>query len=67
LAAALFSDKFSTRHEATTLSGRGVGLAAVHAEVTRMSGRALVESEPGRGTLFRLRMAADSLGIPRSE
>ena len=67
LAAALFSDEFSTRDEATSTSGRGVGLAAVRAEVTRLSGRVLVESELDRGTLFRLFVAADALGIPRAE
>ena len=66
LIAALFSAEFSTRDEATTISGRGVGLAAVQAEVTRMSGRTLVESELGRGTLFRLCVAVDALGIPRA-
>jgi predicted ATPase/GAF domain-containing protein/HPt (histidine-containing phosphotransfer) domain-containing protein len=67
LAAALFSDEFSTRDEVTTISGRGVGLAAVQAELTRMSGRAHVESELGRGTLFRLCVAADAFGIPRGD
>jgi two-component system chemotaxis sensor kinase CheA len=67
LAAALFSDEFSTRDKATSISGRGLGLAAVQAEVTRMSGRALVESELGRGTLFRLRVAADAIGIPHGD
>jgi predicted ATPase/HPt (histidine-containing phosphotransfer) domain-containing protein len=67
LAAALFSDEFSTRDEATSISGRGVGLAAVRAEVTRMSGRVLVESELGRGTLFRLFVAAEAFGIPRGD
>lgn len=66
LVAALFSDAFSTRDEATSTSGRGVGLAAVQAEVTRMAGRIVVESELGRGTLFRVFVAADALGIPRS-
>jgi predicted ATPase/HPt (histidine-containing phosphotransfer) domain-containing protein len=66
LAAALFSDQFSTRDDATSISGRGVGLSAVREEVTRMSGRALVESELGRGTLFRLFIAADAFGIPRA-
>lgn len=66
LTAALFSAEFSTRDEATTISGRGVGLAAVQAEVARMSGRTLVESELGRGTLFRLCVTADALGIPRA-
>jgi predicted ATPase/HPt (histidine-containing phosphotransfer) domain-containing protein/two-component sensor histidine kinase len=65
LAAALFSDQFSTRDQATRISGRGVGLAAVQAEVTRMSGRVLVESEPGHGTTFRLRVAADAFGLAR--
>jgi two-component system chemotaxis sensor kinase CheA len=67
LAAALFSDEFSMRDEATSISGRGVGLAAVRAEVTRMSGRALIESELGRGTLFRLLVSADAFGIPRGD
>jgi predicted ATPase/signal transduction histidine kinase len=67
LAAALFSDQFSTRDQATSISGRGVGLAAVQAEVTRMSGRALVESEPGHGTRFRLHVAADAFGIPSGD
>jgi predicted ATPase/GAF domain-containing protein/HPt (histidine-containing phosphotransfer) domain-containing protein len=67
LTAALFSDAFSTRDEVTSISGRGVGLAAVQAELTRMSGHALVESELGRGTLFRLCVAADAFGIPRGD
>jgi len=65
LVAALFSDEFSTRDEATSISGRGVGLAAVQAEVRRLSGRVLVDSEPGRGTRFRLFVPAEALGIPR--
>ena len=67
LTAALFSDEFSTRDEATRISGRGLGLAAVQAEVRRMSGRARIESEPGRGTLFRLFVAAEAFGIPRDD
>ena len=63
LAAALFSAEFSTREEATSISGRGVGLAAVQAEVTRLGGRVLVESERGRGTRFRLCVDAAALGI----
>ncbi len=65
LAAALFSDAFSMRDEATSLSGRGVGLAAVREEVTRRSGRVAVESELGRGTVLRLAVAADALGARR--
>lgn len=64
LAAALFSNEFSTRDEASSVSGRGVGLAAVQAEVKRMSGRVFVESELGRGTRFRLFVAAEAFGLP---
>lgn len=67
LAAALFSDAFSTRDQSTRTSGRGFGLAAVRAELTRMSGRSAVESAPGRGTLFRLYVPAEVLGIPRAD
>jgi len=63
LSAALFSAEFSTRDEATSISGRGVGLAAVQAEVTRLSGRVTVESELGHGTIFCLSVAAAELGI----
>jgi predicted ATPase/HPt (histidine-containing phosphotransfer) domain-containing protein len=67
LVAALFSDQFSTRDKATSISGRGLGLAAVQAELTRISGRAFVESERGRGTRFRLLVPADALGISRGD
>jgi GAF domain-containing protein/HPt (histidine-containing phosphotransfer) domain-containing protein/two-component sensor histidine kinase len=63
LAVALFSAEFSTRDEATSISGRGVGLAAVQAEVTRMSGRVTIESELGTGTVFRVSVPAAELGI----
>lgn len=67
LVAALFSDEFSSREQSSSISGRGVGLAAVQAEVARSSGRVLVESELGRGTTFRLFVAADALGILRAD
>jgi two-component system chemotaxis sensor kinase CheA len=50
---ALFADGVSSREEATTLSGRGVGLSAVREMVTELGGSVEVQSEPGRGTTFR--------------
>jgi chemosensory pili system protein ChpA (sensor histidine kinase/response regulator) len=38
----------------TELAGRGVGLDVVRAEVAAMGGRVQTQSEPGRGTRFRL-------------
>jgi two-component system chemotaxis sensor kinase CheA len=63
---ALFAPEFSTRDSATTTSGRGVGLAAVQAEVSRLSGHLRVESEMGHGTTFRIEVPAEALGFPAS-
>ena len=46
----------STSPMVTDLSGRGLGLSVVRHEVERIGGSLAVESEPGRGTLFRLRL-----------
>ncbi|MBL8936648.1 MAG: Hpt domain-containing protein [Archangium sp.] len=53
---ALFSDGFSTKDAATETSGRGVGLSAVVETVRTLGGDVDLESEPGRGTTFRLRI-----------
>lgn len=49
----IFKDNFSTRDSATTLSGRGIGLAAVAEATTQLNGTYQVESELGNGTRFR--------------
>ena len=61
LVAALFSDGLTTRTEATELSGRGVGTAAVRQAIQGIGGEVRVESEPGRGTRFVFR--APRLGV----
>ena len=48
----LFADSFSTKEAVSTLSGRGVGLSAVKAEVERLGGSIRVSSQPGFGTTF---------------
>jgi two-component system chemotaxis sensor kinase CheA len=50
LEAALLQHGFTTLAEASSLSGRGVGLSAVASEARRLGGCVHVESEPGRGT-----------------
>jgi two-component system, chemotaxis family, sensor kinase CheA len=45
---------FSTAAEITELSGRGVGLDVVQSVVHRLKGTVQIETEPGRGTTFRL-------------
>ncbi len=46
----LFLPGLSTRGEITEVSGRGIGLDAVAAAVTRAGGFATIDSHPGRGT-----------------
>ena len=50
LARTIFDDGFTTRDAATTLSGRGVGLAIVRTAAERMGGTASVRSAVGKGT-----------------
>jgi two-component system chemotaxis sensor kinase CheA len=50
----LFTPGFSTAERVTDVSGRGVGLDVVKANITAINGTIEVKSTPGQGTLFRL-------------
>ncbi|PPT10273.1 Signal transduction histidine kinase CheA [Geitlerinema sp. FC II] len=52
----IFMPGFSTRSFVTEVSGRGVGLDVVHANVERLKGSIQVESEPGKGCTIRLHL-----------
>lgn len=54
LARTLFEGGFSTREEATAISGRGVGLDVVRAAAARIRGSVDVAWVQGRGTTFTL-------------
>jgi len=45
---------FSTQERASQLSGRGVGMDVVRAEIERLGGEIHLSSEPRRGSLIRL-------------
>ncbi|MEJ2106527.1 MAG: Hpt domain-containing protein [Acidiferrobacteraceae bacterium] len=47
---------FSTARAITHLSGRGVGMDVVHSEVKQLGGTMSVDSEPGVGTTFVIRL-----------
>ena len=53
LVAALFADGFSTAHEVTAWSGRGVGMGALQAAAAELGGSVQVESALGEGTKVR--------------
>ena len=52
----VFGAGFSTAKEISEVSGRGVGLDIVRSAVTRMKGRVSVESTPGHGVTFTIRL-----------
>ncbi len=47
---------FSTAAKVTHLSGRGVGMDVVHSEVKKLGGAITVDTKPGRGTTFVIRL-----------
>lgn len=50
----LFEPGFTTRGDVSQLSGRGVGMDVVKADITRLKGQIEVSSVPGAGTRFVL-------------
>ena len=47
---------FSTAESVTQLAGRGVGMDVVHTEIKQLGGSLQIDSEPGKGTSFTLRL-----------
>jgi two-component system chemotaxis sensor kinase CheA len=52
----IFSPGFSTADQVTDVSGRGVGMDVVRRHVEKLRGRVDVESRPGAGTRFMIRL-----------
>lgn len=52
----IFAPGFSTAEQPNELSGRGVGLDVVRRNVGELNGTIKVESEPGQGTRFIIRL-----------
>ncbi|MFL6965731.1 Hpt domain-containing protein [Pseudomonas alvandae] len=47
---------FSTAEKITQISGRGVGMDVVHEEVRQLGGTMSIDSTPGQGVHFRIRL-----------
>ena len=47
---------FSTAEKITQISGRGVGMDVVHEEVRQLGGSMIIDSVPGQGVHFRIRL-----------
>jgi two-component system, chemotaxis family, sensor kinase CheA len=52
----LFSPGFSTADNVTDVSGRGVGMDVVKRDIESLHGSVAIRSEPGKGTLFRIKL-----------
>ena len=52
----IFRPGFSTAREVTEVSGRGVGMDVVQSVLHRLKGTVHIESHPGQGTTFRLKL-----------
>jgi two-component system, chemotaxis family, sensor kinase CheA len=52
----IFQPGFSTRQQADTVSGRGIGMDIVASSITRLRGSLEVEDTPGEGSRFILRL-----------
>ena len=52
----IFHPGFSTAAEVTDVSGRGVGMDVVKKRIQKLRGHVEIESSPGRGTTFCLRL-----------
>ncbi|MDX2193966.1 MAG: chemotaxis protein CheA, partial [Gemmatimonadales bacterium] len=60
----IFEPGFSTAAAVTDVSGRGVGMDVVRANLARVQGTIAIDSAPGSGTTFRLQLPA-SLMVQR--
>ncbi|HEY4902465.1 MAG TPA: chemotaxis protein CheA [Candidatus Sulfotelmatobacter sp.] len=52
----IFKPGFSTAEQVTAVSGRGVGMDVVQSVVHRLKAAVSVETRPGQGTTFRLKL-----------
>ncbi len=52
----VFRAGFSTAKKVSQVSGRGVGMDVVKTNITRLNGTINIESEPGKGTKFTLKL-----------
>lgn len=60
----IFLPGLSTAQAVTNVSGRGVGMDVVKTNVERLGGTIEVETESGRGTVFRLRLPLTLAIVP---
>ncbi len=56
VASLIFSAGFTTKQEATDISGRGIGLDVVYKNITKLNGQVTVDSALGKGATFTIKL-----------
>ena len=64
IAQLIFRPGFTTAEKVTSISGRGVGLDVVRANLEKAGGKVEVLSAPGKGTLFKLKIPLTLSSLP---
>lgn len=62
--ALIFLPGFSTKEQVTDVSGRGVGMDVVKTNVENLRGSIEIETSPGRGTTFLIRLPVNLAVVP---
>jgi two-component system chemotaxis sensor kinase CheA len=57
----IFHPDFSTKSQVTDISGRGMGLSSVQAEVMKLGGTIQVTTNAGQGTSFRIELPYEEI------
>ena len=52
----IFESGFSTAQRVSQISGRGIGMDVVRSALQKLKGAITIETQPGRGTTFQLRL-----------
>jgi len=60
----IFHPGFSTAEQVTNISGRGVGMDVVKSNIEKIGGEVEVNSEEGKGTVFRLKIPLTLAIVP---
>jgi len=60
----IFRPGFSTAEKVTEVSGRGVGMDVVKSNLTKLGGQIEVESQPGMGATFKIKLPLTLAIIP---
>lgn len=62
--ALIFLPGLSTAEKVTDISGRGVGMDVVKTNLDKLGGKVEIESQPGRGSIFRIKLPLTLAIIP---